>query len=42
MLGGLDGFGAQCRDLERSFESEPAVVAAILRPIVGYHWKFMR
>jgi len=25
-----------------SFESEPAVVAAILRPIVGYHWKFMR
>jgi hypothetical protein len=25
-----------------SFESEPAVVAAILQAIVANHWKFMR
>jgi len=25
-----------------SFESEPAVVAAILHAIVANHWKFMR
>jgi len=33
---------AQCKSRAASFESEPAVVAAILQAIVVNHWKLMR